>query len=430
VEVVVKPFPYQEEGRGFLKSKRRCILGDEMGLGKTVQAVLALNDKPPGSVLVVAPASVTGVWGEEFEKWGVPFKRDVQVIQSGRDTIEDSDSLVVVSSYGLFPKIGALDRSWDCVIFDEAHFLQGRTSQRTKAAKQLDARTIWMLTGTPMRSRPKNLWSLLNILDRKTWNNFHKFARKYCDARQTFIPGRGRVWDYDGESNQAELNEILHEKYLLRRRKEEVLEDLPDKIVQHVSITNEQILRAEKSALRKILEEYQDDGAAIVGRHIAEIRRETAAKKLNYSLEFIENLLVAVDKVIVFCYHRCMMDELTTRLNKYRPLAISGATPSKKRQRIVKNFQENPKHRVFIGQIEAAGTGITLTAASHVVFVESSWVPSDNAQAEARPHRIGQKNPVNVYYLNIKGSIDERIAAVVRKKEKTVREIVEYLKEN
>jgi len=426
----VKPFPYQVEGSAFLQKKRRGILADEMGLGKTVQAILALNEKPPGQVLIVAPASVVDVWDVEFHRWGTPFKRDVMVVRTGKDVLPESDSLVVVASYSLFSKVGCLDRKWDCVIFDEAHFLQGRKSQRTIAAKGLYARTIWMLTGPPMRSRPANLWSLLNILDRENYKNYHACGIKFCDAKREFVPGRGYIWNYDGKSNQEELNEILYGKYMLRRTKKQVMDDLPDKTIQYVSITNEAIARAERSSLNKIMEEYEDDGVSVLGRHIAELRRETAMRKLHYSIDFIENLLVAVDKVIVFCYHRCMMEELTTRLKKYHPVAISGSTPGNKRQRIVKNFQEKPKHRVFIGQIEAAGTGITLTAASHVVFVESSWVPSDNAQAEARPHRIGQKNPVNVYYLNIKGSIDDRVTAVCQGKEKTTREIIEYLKEN
>jgi len=262
-------YPFQVEGVKYLLSHPRVLLGDEMGLGKTVQVISAMNAVGVGRVLIVCPASLADNWATEISQWGYDWLWDVQVIRKGTDKVATGPSSVCIVSYGLVSKIGADKLKWDALICDEAHNLQNPRSIRTMAVAHVRSRIKWFLTGTPVKNRPINLHSLLSILQPGEWGHRHEYGLRYCDKKRVFRrtrQGGKMVWDDSGSSNLEELNERLYSSLLLRREKSQVLDFLPSKTRQFISIPAPQAVAEEKSQLSK------------PEACIATIRHETAIK--------------------------------------------------------------------------------------------------------------------------------------------------------
>jgi SNF2 family DNA or RNA helicase len=307
---MMKLYKYQEEGVDFLRANTRCILGDQMGLGKTPQALMALepDDYP---VVVVCPASVRMVWQQEAEKWlnGV----STQAIRTGKDIVTGAD--ITIISYSLFGTI-TLKRP-QTLIVDEAHYCQSRSTLRTqRIAAASKGLTLWLLTGTPMWSRPRSLYPLLAMVG--GWKKTYKeFAMKFCAGGYMMKPIRGRgmtrVWDDSGSSNLGELA-LLVQPYILRRLKSDVLKELPPKTRQIITVKH-RLSKEEKEMSGFDFKSLE--GGVIPAGPIATAVKETALWKMKSINQHIVDLMESVDKIIVFAWNREVMTRIQNANKRY-----------------------------------------------------------------------------------------------------------------
>lgn len=409
----MKLHPYQIAGAAFLAARRAAFLADEPGLGKTAQAIEAANlvagELP---VLVVAPASVRSAWTAETARLG----------RGPRFEIVSYDGLIRNHADYMTP--------WGALILDEAHYLANPETKRTRAiygARQLAcmAAHTWALSGTPAPGNPSQLWphmaalfpeSLRTESDPSKVYNFDAFVNRYCQTRQDGFGGRRIVGGKKLDNLRSRLD-----PYLLRRTKKEVLPDLPSITYEPLlfdapaavaalsrGIPDEEMARAQKA--------LQSGNAAdleAVAGSLAELRRVTASVKTPLVSDWIADFLEGSDrKLVVFAWHREPIEALAKTFPK--AVVLHGGT--RNRAAPVWAFQNDPGTRLFIGQITAAGTGITLTAASDLLFLEQSWTPSDNLQAAMRINRIGQTRGCMIRFATLAGSIDEAVQRVVARK--------------
>lgn len=400
--------PYQLEGIEFARGRNAVLFGDEPGLGKTIQAIGWLNCHPEvETLLVVCPASLKVNWRRELDKWLISPCVGVTII-----------------NYDVLHKLD-MTRHWDVCIIDEAHAIKNRKAKRTGLCKQIQAGVKLALTGTPILNKPVELWSILNWLAPEIWPkaSFMRYAYRYCGAYQ----GKwGMVMD--GATHLDELR--THLSYLMiRRLKEEVLTQLPSKRRQIIEISKDGMsadLRARLAeatrSIARIEDTYENDARAlesalsVAWQDMAALRHEVGLAKVDACLDLIHDAIESSGKVIVFAHHRDVIAALSDALVDYMPAVIHGGIPVQARQEAVDRFQTDDRCRVFIGQIQAAGVGLTLTASSHVIFVELDWTPGIVSQAEDRVHRIGQKDSVLIQHVVLEGGFDARmVKALVRK---------------
>jgi SWI/SNF-related matrix-associated actin-dependent regulator 1 of chromatin subfamily A len=251
--------------------------------------------------------------------------------------------------------------------------------------------------------------------------NYIEYAQRYCDAKHN-----GFGWDFSGASNIEELHNKIHNRIMIRRVKKDVLKDLPDKIRSYIPI------EINNSNDYKNAESEFSEFAKYVNRsHKVEIQNKTESLKqiavdgkMEQSVQWIKDFLESDQKLVVFAWHKKVIDILM-EIFKNVAVKVDGSITGDERQKAVDSFQNNPNIRLFIGNIKAAGVGITLTAASNVAFLELPWSPGDLDQAEDRCHRIGAKDTVNVYYLLAEGTIEEHIARMIDQKRKVVEGILD-----
>jgi SWI/SNF-related matrix-associated actin-dependent regulator 1 of chromatin subfamily A len=425
-------FPFQRAGIEFLTSRRAALLADDLGLGKTIQIAGLLNYLPEiASCLVVCPASLKSNWRRELNRWFCSSTRSILVCDGS--TAELGNAGIVVINYDLLGRFYPLlsKRAWDLIVFDEGHYLKNREAARTKHARALArrAKRLVILTGTPVLNRPSELWSLLNILEPARWPNFYRFAHRYCAPVRT-----SWGWDFRGSSNREELALELRKGLLLRRRKKHVLAQLPPIVRQVVPLAVDSSPLLEHLT-RRVAELYGFDSAhppfeidpeKIPFELISEIRRETGALKVQAAIEFLrEQTTDYSQKVLVFAHHLDVLEALHADFAD-KSVLVTGQTSLRARQKALDAFQtEGSAIKYFIASTRAFGLGVTLTAASHVVFIEPDWTPALLDQAEARAHRIGQDSRVLVQYLVLENSLDEKILAAVQSKRAVINAIIE-----
>ncbi|MDD3760634.1 MAG: DEAD/DEAH box helicase [Acidithiobacillus sp.] len=417
--------PYQMAGVEFITghAKNRAYIGDEMGLGKTITALAAIHQEQAYPALIVCPAVVVGNWKREANTW-LPDKK-VQIIKSGKDTI-DPQADIVVASYSLAGKAAAGKR-FAQVVCDEAHYMKNhkakRTAEITEIAKAAPRRLL--LSGTPVTNKPKDLFAQLEVLDvtgqGKPLGNFFAFATRYCGGKQ------GKYgFTADGATNIEELNQRLRDGVYLRRDKAQVLTELPDKQRQFLTFAAPAETRAR---IKEIQEEYQiARTAGVPGAALKAMTDELVAVglgKIDLAGQFLEDFAESGEKLIVFANLREVQQGL---LQKARDLGVPtvhifGDDSAEKRDQAVQAFQNDPKIQFAICSLKAAGVGITLTAARDVLMVEQDWTPANLDQAEDRAHRMGQKNAVNVVYLVLENTIDDTLRTVIDNKRKVAADL-------
>jgi SWI/SNF-related matrix-associated actin-dependent regulator 1 of chromatin subfamily A len=420
--------PFQEDGLGFVEAAGgNAMIADQPGLGKTCQslAYLALHpDLRPA--VIVCPASLKINWAREAEMW-METGDVVEVIKTGKPHPLTCDIGIIIINYDVLkkwlPELKAIKPQ--IIIFDESHFLKSAKSARTKAAAQLAkiAPHKILLTGTPVINRPAELWKQLQIIDPKTYSksNFFTWHRRYTDAKQLHF-GQKTVWDFSGASNLNELADSL-KNIMIRRTKDEVLPELPAKRRQTllVSIDNRrEYNHAEKDFLSWIKEQKGHEAAerasSVEQLSMVEALRQIAIQgKMKQAIEWVYDFLETGEKLVVFATHRATIDTLMNEFSKVA-VRLDGGMCAEEKQLSVDRFQGDPEIRLFVGNIQAAGVGITLTEASNVLFAELGWTPSLHEQAEDRTHRIGQKNAVNIYYMIAENTIDAKIADMLEAK--------------
>ncbi|XP_069052358.1 DNA annealing helicase and endonuclease ZRANB3 isoform X2 [Lepisosteus oculatus] len=431
--------PFQREGVTFALSRRgRCMIADEMGLGKTIQAIsVALLYKQEWPLLVVVPSSMRYPWVEEMEKW-IPELNpdDINLVESKTDVGRIPTSLVTVLGYGLLTSdakllLGALEaQSFRVVIVDESHYLKSRTAARTKILVPLiqKASRAVLLTGTPALGRPEELFMQIDALYPRRFGTWSDYAAKYCNAHFRFF-GNRRQWDCRGASSLGELHQRLSE-VMIRRLKDEVLTQLPPKIRQRIPFDLPKEGSKEACASFEEWEKLMrtlDAGTAGTDNPFVEVMglvtrmyKQTAIAKAGAVKDYIKMMLENEKlKFLVFAHHLAMLQACTEAVieAKARYIRIDGSVPSSERIHLVHQFQSDPDTRVAVLSIQAAGQGLTFTAATHVVFAELYWDPGHIKQAEDRAHRIGQSCCVHVHYLIAKGTFDTVMWGMLNRKE-------------
>ena len=428
-------YEYQKLGVEFLlNSGGRALLADGCGVGKTVQALGYITHSGFKRSLIVCPASVKFSWESEIEKW---TKLKAFVVEPHTEFSEiPHDANCVIINFDILKKHfnELMKYRWECLVGDEIHMIKSNTAIRTKAFKAISKNVpnVIMLTGTPMLSRPIEMFNMLNIIDPKTWNNYYHYATKYCEGHMGY-------WGFEakGASNLDELSRKIA-KYFLRRTKEEVLTQLPPKNRIEVPIDLPKEDRGQyelvESNLVKYLKKYKSDktdkeiAKSLQAEKLVKLnllREINAMGKIPTAKELIDNILDAGEKVLVFSSFNSPLQEL---FNEYEECAVMlhGGTPVEERGDIVKDFQTKKGTKIFLGGMLSAGVGITLTAASNVIFLDLPWRPADLEQAENRAHRPGAEyESLNIYQITSRDSIDGFMKNLLHRKQQIIDRVID-----
>ena len=427
-----EPYPYQKVGMEFfLNNKGRAILSDDMGTGKTLQSLGYAHLAGHKRILVVCPASVKFAWEVEVAKW-TSFKSFVMSSQTDPKSVPANTNVVIIN-YDILKKfIDSLKKvKWDCMVCDEAQYVKEKSSIRSKMVKELSRGipSVIMLSGTPMMSRPIELYNILSIIDPYNWNNYYDYARRYCDGKMGY-------WGFEakGATNLPELSKRIS-RYFLRRTKDQVLKFLPPKNriftpVELVGDASESYYKASESFSRFLKENKGKKDKEIAKSLQAEklvkinyLREISAMGKLDAAKELIRNIIDAGEKVLVFSSFNAPLEELHDEFMD--SVLILGSTDVEDRGPMVKKFQENPDVKVFLGGFLSAGTGITLTAASNVILLDYPYRPADTEQSIDRAHRPGSTaESINIYQLHSFNTIDDFMKKLLEKKQKIFDKVV------
>jgi SWI/SNF-related matrix-associated actin-dependent regulator of chromatin subfamily A-like protein 1 len=418
------PLEHQKEAIQKLVENKKFILADDMGLGKTTSTIIAALEAGSKKALIICPATLKINWKREIENYSDKtvfiaesknFSTEADfviinydIIKNFHDTKKKDESQILASNF-------------DLVIVDEAHYIKNATAQRTKLINDIVKKTdrLWLLTGTPMTSRPIDYFNLLSLIDSPVAKNWMAYAIRYCQGYQFNVGGR-KVWNVTGASNLEELRDRTL-GLTLRRLKENVL-DLPDKIITPV------YLRLKSKQYEEVMGEYYDwydknpeesKSLTVQFSKLTKVRQIIADEKIAQTIELAENILEQDKKVIIFCNFTDSLNKITEHFGK-AAVKLDGSMSKPERQHSVDQFQDNPKVKVFVGNIKAAGVGITLTAAEAVIMNDLSFLPSDHAQSEDRAYRYGQKNNVLVYYPIFENTIEGIIYDILNNKKQVI----------
>ncbi len=422
------PLNHQKEAIEKLVGCKRFILADDMGLGKTTSTIIATLETGAKKILIISPASLKINWMREIQNY---TDRSVYICE-GKNYSTEHDFVIInydiiKNFYDIKDKENSpiYQTNFDLIIIDEAHYLQNSQAQRTKLvnhfAKQVDR--LWLLTGTPMTSRPINYYNLLNLIESPVAQNWMAYAIRYCEGYQ-FKAGPRKVWNVKGASNLEELRDRTS-RQVLRRLKEDVL-DLPDKIITPV------YLRLKSRLYEELMGEYYDwyrtkteesSSLTLQFSKLTKVRQIIAEEKISSTIELCENIIEQGKKVIIFTNFTNSLQKLVEHFGK-QCVFLDGSCSQPQRQYAVDQFQNNDKINVFVGNIKAAGVGITLTAAEAVIMNDLSFLPSDHSQSEDRAYRYGQKSNVSVYYPIFENTIEGVIYDILSKKKSIIETVM------
>ncbi len=418
------PLSHQKEAIEKLVGSRRFILADDMGLGKTTSTIIAALETGAKKILIICPASLKINWQREIQNY---TERSV-FISEGKKYSTESDFVIV--NYDILKNFHdpkekenslLLKSQFELVILDEAHMVSNAQAQRTKIINSFvkNIKRVWLLTGTPMTSRPMNYYNLLNIIESPVAQNWMAYAIRYCQGYQ-FNAGKRKVWNVTGASNLEELKDRTS-KQILRRLKEDVL-DLPDKIITPV------YLRLRSKEYENLMGEYYDwydknpnesSSLTVQFSKLMKVRKVIANEKISQTIEFAENILDQGKKVIIFTNFTDTLQSIYQHFGK-QAVYLDGSCSNSVRQQAVDSFQNDEKIKVFVGNLKAAGVGLTLTSAEVVIMNDLSFVPAEHSQAEDRAYRYGQKNNVLVYYPIFENTIEGAIYDILNHKKKII----------
>jgi SWI/SNF-related matrix-associated actin-dependent regulator of chromatin subfamily A-like protein 1 len=406
------PHPFQLIGIAYARlTGYRALIGDAPGLGKTIQALCAIAVDPKALLpaIVICPSSVLYNWRDEAEKW-LPTVPTYVYNTSSKAGPGDDFRGITITTWDLAAKVGSrlLEGKPRLVIADEAHYAKEPASIRSRALRGLATRVPHrlLLTGTPIKNKPIELWHLLHCINPKPWGTRSSFSATYTQERL------GRL--------NIDLRPVM-----VRRLKSDVLQDLPDKQIVHLPVAITAAYRKEYNQLDRDFKTWLGARGSVTGAaraqamtKVMQMWRLSGRAKVSSALEQIEGFMDQGEPLIVFAYHKDVVAQLRGGLEKLQVKfdVLDGSVGSaKKRQEMVQRFQAGETDVIVC--TTAAKEGITLHRASNVLFVERWWTPTDEQQAADRAHRIGQKNAVTVWYLHAKKTIDDHMRAVLARKQ-------------
>lgn len=443
------PYEHQIEGIKFLLSRDGCILADDMGLGKTLMSIIAALETNKKRILIICPSSLKFNWAKEICNYC--DENDVSII-SGKEWNPSKFTIInydILKNFHTIKEKGReyedwelrreiIEENFDLVIADEAHYLKNPKSIRGKTLQDIisvvDINKVWLLTGTPIANRPMDFFNLLKLIKSPISNNWVFFAKRYCDGKRikkkTKTGKLRTIWLTNGASNLEELHEKT-KNYILRRKKEEVL-DLPDKIITPYYLELENRVQYD-NVFEEYLEWKRSEGKNVgLHRELIELtllRKFLAVEKVKHTIGLVEDILEQDKKVIVFTNFK---EELKLFMDHFNDNAVCvyGETKERDRQHAVDRFQDDDKIKIFVGNIKAAGVGLTLTSAEVVIINSLDWVPGNLEQAEDRAYRIGQTKNVNVFYPLFDNTVDTLVWDILQNKKMVINTIMGDVNDN
>jgi SWI/SNF-related matrix-associated actin-dependent regulator 1 of chromatin subfamily A len=437
-KVMAKKYPflraYQTSGVRRLVVEGNHLLADQPGLGKTVQAIAACDYINAERVLIICLATLMGNWKKEIYMW-LGNRQTVRELQSPKDvkkplterfTIINYDKAHIARYNSFLRESG----KFDVLIMDECHYLKNLNAQRTKSILSSEGlyancKKVIAISGTPMMAKSCDLYPVLRAVCPLSIYPYTQYEAFLNQFNQWFRDSYGTIV-VTANKNLDELNFRLRSTCMTRRMKKDVLKDLPDKQYQVVKFAaaSSGYLAEEAEAFSQVTSVSASrisDFTRGNPKKAVRLRSLLSKEKKHFALNYIEDMLFdGVNKLVVFASYTETLDYLQNKLKSFGVVRICGGTPMAKRSKIVDSFQNNKDIRVFLGQEKAASEGITLTAASDVVFVDIPWQPTVLEQASDRCHRIGQKSNVLVRLLVAEDTIDEAIVNALEKKENDV----------
>jgi len=434
-------FPFQIEGVQFLSSRQgHGIISDQMGLGKTIQALGYLKLHPElRPALVICPASLKLNWQREINKW-LP-EESIQIL-SGRnpdhlmfginiyiinydilgigEVIIKNGKKKTILKGGWFSRI-LNEENIKIIIADEIQYISNHKAIRTIAfietARKI--KKVIGLSGTPIKNRPSEFFTILNLIEPKVFPNRWNYLQTFCNPKNN-----GFGWTFKGLTNGKELYRLIY-PLMIRREKKDVLKDLPDKIKTVIPLeVNQADFRKYEKMYEEVFNKIENMKVIEKRGNYEKLKQMAYACKRESVLNWIDDFISTGEKLVLFSYHRAVLDDIEEKF-KNISVRIDGSVNIKLRQERVDQFQLNENIKIFSGQIQAAGIGINLTVASSVAFVEFGWNPADHEQAEDRCHRIGQSECVNAYYLVAVGTIENKIVELLIEKGKMLGQVLD-----
>ena len=440
-----KLLPYQSIGAAWMVDRllqsKGVILADDPGLGKTTQTVATICAMKLFPAVIVCPSSLKLNWPKEFKHSVADPK--VTVIDGRSGPFKKADVYVV--NYGVLRArendIGNLRPA--CLVFDEAHELKEhnagprhRAAVSTRLAHYV--RRVIALTGSPLMNHPREFWRLLHMVDPQEWPEFDRFDLRYLRPQLQGTMAKNVVTSRGRAENVEELR-ARTQVAMLRRRKDEVAEDLPQKNVRSLLVRldpPDQLAydEAERDVVAWLMRLGQGKRAQAAAKTIGfakltMLRRIAAVGKLRRAVPLYLRAWFEAENpspLVVFGYHRSVLSAVKLHAKRLgiRSVGIEGSDDPQKRQSAVDQFQRG-KADLFICPIRAGGVGINLQRASDSLFLERDWSPATLLQAEDRIHRLGQIRPVTITYVDAKGTVDEHVADIVEAKRKLIHEVID-----
>ena len=430
---------YQRACVDYASRRKDCLIADAPGVGKTIEAIACLNFHSSRKILVVCPGFLKPNWRDEVLKWDTN-KLSVGIMKGMKGELPETD--VVIINYEILKPYRERLRqiNWDFIIVDEAHKLKNKKADRTRevfggikrnSEKKIVDRVTpipserrLFLTGTPaLNGKPKELWNLIQQLDPHGLGaDWFYYAKRYCQLQELKFGNEHVGWKWDGCDNLAELQQIMRERFMIRRTKEEVLPFLPPK--RRVVIPIESGERLRKQIDKELLEfEKWAQGREEVFLEnpplgdFSKKMLETGLSMVEPTVEIVENDLDEHNKIVVACYHNQVAREIAALFPGC--ILINGEISVDKRHPLVLQFQNDPGIKLLIGTVGSVGEGETLTAAKLMVLPERPWTVGAMTQMEDRIHRRGQKDSVLFKHLVREGSISERQVRILIRKQET-----------
>ena len=414
------------------------ILGDEMGLGKTIQAITFILSNKGSKSLIVAPTSLIYNWINEFERFapsvavaGVygPKEEREELFKK----IENYD--VIITTYNLLKRdLESYEKmEFDYCILDEAQYIKNPNSQNAKAIKSIKARTRFALSGTPIENSLMELWSIFDFVMPGYLYDEKRFSVRYHKKLR------------EGKEVLEDLNRLI-KPFILRRRKKDVIKELPDKIEKKLMVSLEEEQKKVYKAYadhvkaiieKKVVEEEFKNSKIEILSYITKLRQLCLdpnvimkdygglSGKIEALVEILKQSIEEGHRILIFSQFTSVLKNISERLRREEITYsyLDGSISSEKRMDIVKSFNDG-KNSTFLISLKAGGTGLNLTSADVVIHFDPWWNPAVEDQATDRAHRIGQKNVVEVIKIIAKGTIEEKIIALQEDKKKLISQLM------
>lgn len=413
------------------------ILADEMGLGKTIQVIYyikqMLKDNENNKFLIVVPTSLAYNWDHEFDSFGSNIKRKICVGNKDKRTKmlrNLNDTNVIITTYGLLREDEELynNLNFNTMVIDEAQNIKNNMAGITKVVKKINAETKFALTGTPLENSILELWSIFDFIMPGYLASLTKFQSKY----------KIKDFDEDSEILIKGLSKQIN-PFILRRKKQDVVKELPDKLINdiYIELKDEQKklyvaeLERVKEEMENIIEtEGMNKARFLILQLLTKLRQicidpsivydnyKDGSNKLEQLESIVNEYIKNNHKILIFSSFKTALNIVKEKLNKakIKTYMIDGSVPAKDRIEMVDNFNNNDGVKVFLIMLKSGGTGLNLATADVVIHLDLWWNPQAENQATDRAHRIGQKNTVEVIHLITKGTIEEKILELQNKK--------------